>query len=54
MVLNYLVKFHRHVIHPDISAEDLAKEHTEVQQIANSGIWTQAIKDAWVAKQAEG
>ena len=39
--------YHRHVVHPDISAEDLAKEHTEVQQIANSGIWTQAIKDAW-------
>ena len=44
--------FHRHVIHPDISAEDLAKEHAEVQAIANSGIWTQAIKDAWVAKLA--
>ena len=43
-------KFHRHVIHSDISAEDLAKEHAEVQTIANSGIWTQAIKDAWVAK----
>ncbi len=43
-------KFHRHVIHSDISAEDLAKEHAEVQAIANSGIWTQAIKDAWVAK----
>ena len=45
--------FHRHVIHPDISDEDLAKEHAEVQAIANSGIWTQAIKDAWVAKLAE-
>ena len=43
-------KFHRHVIHSDISAEDLAKEHAEVQAIANSGLWTQAIKDAWVAK----
>ena len=43
-------KFHRHVIHSDISAEDLAKEHAEVQAIANSGIWTQTIKDAWVAK----
>ena len=30
--------YHRHVIHPDISAEDLAKEHAEVQQVANSGI----------------
>jgi len=45
--------FHRHVVTPDISAEDLAKEHAEVQTIANSGIWTQAIKDAWVAKLAE-
>jgi len=44
---------HRHVVTPDISAEDLAKEHAEVQTIANSGIWTQAIKDAWVAKLAE-
>ena len=46
-------QYHRHVIHPDISAENLALEHTEVQQIANSGIWTQAIKDAWDAKLAE-
>ena len=46
--------FHRHVVTPDISAEDLAKEHAEVQAIANSGIWTQAIKDAWAAKLAEG
>ena len=44
---------HRHVIHPDISAEDLAKEHPEVQIIANSGIWTQAIKDAWAAHLLE-
>jgi len=39
--------YHRHVIHPDISAEDLAKEHAEVQQVANSGIWSQELKDAW-------
>jgi hypothetical protein len=45
--------FHRHVINPHISAEDLAKEHAEVQMIANSGIWTQAIKDAWAAQLAE-
>ena len=45
--------FHRHVITPDISAEDLAKEHTEVQAVANSGIWTQAIKDAWAAHLLE-
>jgi len=45
--------YHRHVIHPDISAENLAKEHAEVQTIANSGIWTQEVKDAWALKQAE-
>ena len=45
--------YHRHVIHPDISAEDLANEHNEVQTIANSGIWTQAVKDAWSAKVVE-
>ena len=45
-------KFHRHTVPCDISAEDLAKEHADVQGIANSGIWTQAVKDAWAAKQA--
>ena len=44
---------HRHVIHSNISAEDLSKEHSDVQAIANSGIWTQAVKDAWIAKLAE-
>ena len=44
---------HRHVIHSDISAEDLAKEHAEVQAIANSGIWTQAVKDAWATHVIE-
>ena len=44
--------FHRHVIHPDISDENLALEHAEVQTVANSGIWTQAVKDAWAANQA--
>jgi hypothetical protein len=43
---------HRHVIHPDISAEKLANEHADVQTIANSGIWTQAVKDAWAAHLA--
>ena len=42
--------FHRHVVTPDISAENLALENSEVQQIANSGIWTQAVKDAWQSK----
>ena len=43
--------FHRHVVTPDISADNLAKEHTEVQQVANSGIWSQTVKDAWKAYQ---
>ena len=46
-------KFHRHVIHPDISAEDLAKEHADVQAVANSGIWSQAVKDAWDVEKAK-
>ena len=45
--------FHRHVVTPEISAENLALEHTEVQAVANSGIWTQSVKDAWAAKLAE-
>ena len=45
--------FHRHVVTPDISAENLALENSEVQQIANSGIWTQDIKDAWAVQLAE-
>ena len=44
--------YHRHVIHPDISTEDLANEHDEVQTIANSGIWTQEVKDAWAVNLA--
>ena len=45
--------FRRHIVTPDISAENLALEHDEVQAVANSGIWTQAIKDAWAAHLAE-
>ena len=45
--------FHRHVVAPDISAENLALEHAEVQTIANSGIWTQAVKDAYATFKAE-
>jgi len=44
--------FHRHVVAPDISAENLALEHADVQTIANSGIWTQEVKDAWAAHLA--
>ena len=45
--------FRRHIVTPDISAENLALEHDEVQAVANSGIWTQAVKDAWAAHLAE-
>tara|TARA_R100000963_G_scaffold7585_1_gene5119 strand:- start:70 stop:336 length:267 start_codon:yes stop_codon:yes gene_type:complete len=45
--------YHRHTIASNVSDANLAKEHAEVQAIANSGIWTQAIKDAWVAKLAK-
>ena len=45
--------YHRHIISSNVSSEDLAKEHAEVQAIANSGIWTQAIKDSWAAKLAK-
>lgn len=43
--------FRRHVIHANISAENLALEHAEVQAIANT-VWTQEIKDAYVASLA--
>ena len=39
--------FHRHVIYPNISADDLAKEHADVKTLANSGIWTDEIKTAY-------
>ena len=44
--------FHRHAIQPDISAEDLANEHADVQVVANSGIWTQELKDSWAVQLA--
>ena len=44
--------YKRHVVLPDISDENLALENSDVQAIANSGIWTQAVKDAWVAHKA--
>ncbi len=44
--------YHRHVIHPDISSEDLALQDSEVQAVANS-VWTQSIKDAWNTFRAE-
>ena len=44
--------FKRHVIWPNISADDLAKEHADVQKVANIGIWTQAVKDSYTAHLA--
>ena len=44
--------FHRHVLFPDTSAEKLALEHPDVQAIANSGIWTQELKDDHAAAVA--
>jgi len=38
--------FHRHVVAPDISADDLANESTEVQAICNA-VHTDAIKTAY-------
>tara|TARA_R110002012_G_scaffold270808_1_gene455907 strand:- start:181 stop:435 length:255 start_codon:yes stop_codon:yes gene_type:complete len=40
---------HRKVIHPNISTDDLAKENSEVQSIANT-VWTDAVKTAWQTK----
>tara|TARA_R110002050_G_scaffold113908_2_gene229087 strand:+ start:119 stop:376 length:258 start_codon:yes stop_codon:yes gene_type:complete len=39
--------FHRHTIEPNISADNLAKEHADVQTLANSGIWTNDLKTAY-------
>ena len=39
--------FKRHIVSSDISAGNLAKENAEVQAVANSGIWTQEVKDAY-------
>ncbi len=43
--------FHRHVVAPDISADDLANESADVQAIA-AQVHTQAVKDAYAAHQA--
>ena len=44
--------FHRHVVAPDISADDLANESTEVQAICNA-VHTEAIKTAYATHLAE-
>ena len=38
--------YHRHIIAPNISADDLANESTEVQAICNS-VHTDAVKTAY-------
>ena len=43
--------FHRHVVPPDISADDLANESADVQGIA-AQVHTQAVKDAYAAHLA--
>ena len=44
--------FHRHVVTPDISADDLANESADVQALATQ-FHTQEIKDAYAAHLAE-
>ena len=44
--------FSRHIVAPNISADNLAKESTEVQGIANS-VWTDEIKTAYAKKLAD-
>ena len=41
--------FHRHVLHPD---SDISGEPQETQDVCNA-VWTDAVKEAWTAKQAE-
>jgi len=38
--------FHRHIVAPNISADDLANESTEVQAICNA-VHTDAVKTAY-------
>ena len=41
--------YHRHVLHPD---SDISGEPQETQDICNA-VWTDEVKTAWTAKQAE-
>ncbi len=43
--------YNRHVVAPNISADDLANEDAEVQGVCNA-VHTQAIKDAYAAHLA--
>jgi len=44
--------FHRHVVSPDISADDLSNESADVQAIA-AQVHTDAVKTAYAAHLAE-
>lgn len=44
--------FHRHVVSPDISADDLANESADVQAIA-AQVHTNAVKTAYAAHLAD-
>ena len=44
--------FHRHVVPPDISADDLANESADVQAIA-AQVHTNAVKTAYAAHVAD-
>jgi len=44
--------FSRHIVSPNISADGLSNESTEVQNIAN-GVWTDEIKTAYAAHLAD-
>lgn len=41
--------FHRHALNSDM---DISGEPQEIQDICNA-VWTDAVKEAWTAKQAE-
>ena len=41
--------FRRYVLHPD---SDISGETQEIKDICNA-VWTDAVKTAWAAKQAE-
>ena len=43
---------HRHVLNSDIDITDFLKESQEVQNICNT-VWTQEVKDAWIAFKQE-
>ena len=42
-------KYHRHSLMPDA---DITNEHADVQAVCNA-VWTQDVKDAWIAFKQE-